>query len=35
MICVFQKKHLILHIDVVEKNPYVSDEKSEYIEIIK
>lgn len=30
-----QKKHLVLHIDVVEKNPYVSDEKSEYIEIMK
>lgn len=30
-----QRKHLILHIDVVEKNPYVNDEKSEYIEIIK
>ena len=31
----FQKKHTILHIDVVEKNPYVDDESSEYIEIIK
>lgn len=31
----FQKRHTVLHIDVVEKNPYVSDEKSEYIEIIK
>ena len=30
-----QRKHLVLHIDVVEKNPYVSDEKSEYIEIIR
>ena len=30
-----QRKHLVLHIDVVEKNPYVSDEKSEYIEIMK
>ena len=31
----FQKKHLVLHIDVVEKNPYVNDENSRYIEIIK
>lgn len=31
----FQKKHLVLHIDVVEKNPYVNDESSRYIEIIK
>jgi len=31
----FQKRHRVLHIDVIEKNPYVSDEKSEYIEIIK
>jgi len=30
-----QKKHLVLHVDVVEKNPYVSEEKSEYVEIIK
>ena len=31
----FQKKHIVLHIDVVEKNPYVSNESSRYIEIIK
>jgi len=31
----FQKKHLVLHIDVVEKNPYVGNESSRYIEIIK
>ena len=31
----FQKKHLVLHIDVIEKNPYVEDESSKYIEIIK
>ena len=30
-----QKKHRVLHIDVVEKNPYVDDERSRYIEIIK
>ena len=31
----FQKKHLVLHIDVVEKNPYVDNESSRYIEVIK
>lgn len=31
----FQKKMTVIHIDVVEKNPYVDDESSEYIEIIK
>ena len=31
----FQKKHLVLHIDVVERNPYVSDESSRYVEIIR
>jgi hypothetical protein len=31
----FQKKHRVLHIDVVEKNPYVSDETSRYVEIIR
>lgn len=25
----------VLHIDVVEKNPYVSDENSRYVEIIR
>ena len=32
---IFQKKHTILHIDVVEKNPYVENESSKYVEIIK
>ena len=32
---IFQKKHTVLNVDVVEKNPYVSDESSKYIEIIK
>lgn len=32
---IFQKKHLVLHIDVVEKNPYVDNESSRYVEIIK
>lgn len=31
----FQKKHIVLHIDVVEKNPYVNNEKNRYIEIVK
>lgn len=31
----FQKKHLVLHIDVDEKNPYVSGESSKYVEILK
>ena len=31
----FQKHHTVLHIDVVEKNPYVSDETSRYVEIIR
>ena len=26
---------IVIHIDVVEKNPYVEDESSEYVEIIK
>lgn len=31
----FQKKHTVLKVDVVEKNPYVSNEESRYVEIIK
>lgn len=31
----FQKRHRVLHIDVVEKNPYVDNESSKYVEIIK
>lgn len=31
----FQKKHTVVHVDIDEKNPYVNDEKSEYVEIIK
>ena len=30
-----QRKHRVIHIDVVEKNPYVNDEHSKYVEIIK
>ena len=31
----FQKKMKVLHVDVVEKNPYVDGETSRYVEIIK
>lgn len=31
----FQKKHTILNVDVVEKNPYVEGESSKYVEILK
>lgn len=31
----FQKKHTILNVDVVEKNPYVENESSKFIEILK
>ena len=30
-----QRKHLVLHINVIEKNPYVDEESSRYVEIIK
>ena len=31
----FQKRHTILKVDVVEKNPYVNNESSRYVEIIR
>ena len=31
----FQKKHTLIHVDVVEKNPYVENQSSRYIEIMK
>ena len=31
----FQRRHTVLHIDVIEKNPYVENENSKYVEIIK
>ena len=31
----FQRRHYVLHINVIEKNPYVENESSEYVEIIK
>lgn len=30
-----QKKHTILHVDVVEQNPYVENESSRYVEVVK
>lgn len=31
----FQKKHRILNVDVIEKNPYMENQESRYVEIIK
>lgn len=31
----FQRKHTVVHVDVVEKNPYVDAESSRYVEIVK
>lgn len=31
----FQKRHTVIHVDVVEKNPYVDNENSRYVKIIK
>lgn len=31
----FQKKHYVLNIDVVEKNPYVKEQNNRYVEIIR
>lgn len=31
----FQKKHNVVRVDVVEKNPYVKDESNRYVEIVK
>ena len=31
----FQKKHTVIKVDIIEKNPYVSNEENRYIEIIK
>lgn len=31
----FQKRQLVLHLDVIEKNPYAINEKSKYIEVLK
>lgn len=31
----FQKKHTVLNVDVIEKNPYIKTKNNRYIEIIK
>lgn len=31
----FQKKHTVLKVDVVERNPYIQDNDNRYIEVIK
>ena len=31
----FQRRHNVLHVDVVERNPYVENQSSKYVEIIK
>lgn len=31
----FQKKHKVLNVDVIEKNPYMENQESRYVEIIK
>ena len=31
----FQKKHTVIKVDIIEKNPYVSNEESRYVETIK
>ena len=31
----FQRRHYVVHIDVVEKNPYVDNESSRYVEILR
>lgn len=31
----FQKKHTVVHVDVVEKSPYITDSESRYVEILK
>ena len=31
----FQRKHIVLHVDIVEQNPYITNGTSRYVEIIK
>lgn len=31
----FQKKHTVLHVNVVEKNPYIESQDNRYVEVIK
>lgn len=31
----FQKKHKVLHVNVIEKNPYIDGQESRYVEVLK
>lgn len=31
----FQKKHTVLHVNVVEKNPYIVNQDNRYVEVVK
>ena len=31
----FQKKHRVIHVNVIEKNPYVDSEQNRYVEIVE
>lgn len=31
----FQKKHIVLHVNVIERNPYIENQDNRYIEIVK
>ena len=31
----FQKKHTVLHVNVVEKNPYIESQDNRYVEVVK
>ena len=31
----FQKKHTVLHVNVVEKNPYIINQDNRYVEVVK
>ena len=31
----FQKKHIMLHVNVIERNPYIEDQDNRYVEIVK
>lgn len=31
----FQKKHIVLHVNVIERNPYIEDQDNRYVEIVK
>lgn len=31
----FQKKHIVLHVNVIERNPYIENQDNRYVEIVK